>query len=169
MTTIFLFAFIAILVISFYGLHYRRNVRSSARGVSLILGLLFLAATVALLYGAISLGDKGAGVLFIPAMLTGFLAWLALMSFVESVKREDYFDLTVDDKIRYNELEIQRLQDSAEARILANQKQIDRFWTSREKRARLQRDNEHARGVLAQLPQMRENIRRRETYRHDES
>jgi hypothetical protein len=150
------------------GLWRKSAVRSGSRLLMFLLLLAFGGATAFCLYGTFAWGNRGGGVLFLFAMPLGFVTWLLLMGLSSSVKREAYYDLSVEQKIAHNRQSAERMVADLRARIATLQRKRTSFFVSSKERARLDGEIEHAQQQLAGILKIAPTLERPETYAEDE-
>jgi hypothetical protein len=150
------------------GLWRKSAVRSGSRLLLFVLLLAFGGATAFCLYGTFAWSDRGGGVLFLFAMPLGFVTWLLLMGLTTSVKREEYYDLNVEQKIAHNRELAERMVADLRARIAQLQQKRAGFFVSSKQRAEFDREIEQSQQQLAGILQVAPTLERPETYAEDE-
>lgn len=159
---------IVIAVMVMMALYHRSIIRTFGQ---LLLGLTFgtsTVATLALAYGSFALEQKGGGVLILFAIPAGIVAWITGYLFFAALKHERYYDLSVDEKIRYNVESLDASVTALHESIAKKTAERNRFWTGAKRRAELDRDIAREQWMLQKLPQLRTPLQQRETYKDDE-
>jgi len=160
---------VLLVVLMGLGMWRRRLVRRCARAV---LGLLFaLASFLALLalYGSIVLQAAGGGILILPALILGGIAWALGAAFFASRDSERYYALPVDGKIAENLRLSERIERDYREKLARKLAERERPWTSRARREALDREIARLQELLAGIAAMRAAVRRPEAYAEDEA
>ncbi len=152
----------------YLGLQRRSAIRSGARLVLGLLTLLGLAVTGFCLYAAVAWSDRGGGVLFLFAMPAGFITWLLASGFLASARHEPYYDLTVEQKIAYNVALADQTEADLRLRLKALMAERERFFLGARRRRELDEEMARIRGMMGNLPKLRDAVQKPEIYSGDE-
>lgn len=164
------FAIIVLLfVLGGLSLYHRVGVRTTARAALGFFLALSISIALALIYASVRLSDRGAGVLVLLAMPVGIVAWILGKVYFASVKSEEYFGLTGNEKIASNLALHDAMVVKLEQDILSNTAKRSRFLISSRQRARLDQQISDAQETLANLAVLREALQKPETYRDDQT
>lgn len=115
---------------------------SGLRGVArALLGLMVLVLgglTLACLYGAVALADRGGAVLFFIAVPAGLLTWIALAFFSSTGDATRFARMSRGEQQAYADTQFNAVRDSLEQSIARKRQRLQSFWLWGTKRRALQ-------------------------------
>jgi hypothetical protein len=167
--TLFVAIVVAIALLGGCGLHHRRWLRRSGRWALLLVFVVTSLLTLSLLGLAAASAAKGGGVLLLFALPIGLVAAIAGGLWWASVGREDYHQLTTEQKIEHNLALHERTVAELERSIAQKLARRSRLFVSWQQRRQLDREIAAERAILERLPALRPALSSPATYAADEA
>jgi hypothetical protein len=159
---------IVAIVLMYFGLQRKSSLRSGARFALGILTTVSGGITAFLLYGSISWGNKGGGVLFLFALPTAFITWLLASALFASAKHEAYYDLPVDEKIAHNVALADGIEANLRKELTELMKEREKFFLSSRRRSEIDARMEQIRTQMKHMNTLRAAVQKKEIYAGDE-